>query len=157
MAASRRSVQHRSDSLRATRNWYEHLIPVSVHPLELCSLFTGKTLFLCYLLIRLLRMKQPVLLYLTSTTSLLFWNRKVYTSPTDKVHLPTPLDNSTLFIWSLFDVKGREEPPDIATYMRCFPVQAPSPSDSRHTIWRKEQGPLFAVFPLWTRKELTIT
>ena len=118
------------------------------------TLFTGKTLFLWYLFVRLLRMKQPVLFHLTRTTSLLFWDSAVYTTPSDLVQLPIPLNNS--FIWSLFDVKDCEKPPDVATYVRCFPVQVPSPSDGRYKIWRKEQGPLFAAFPLWIHEELTI-
>ena len=81
-------------------------------------------------------MKQPVLFHLTCTTSLLFWDSVVYTAPLDLVQLPIPLNNS--FIWSLFDVKDREESPDVATYMRCFLVQEPSPSDSWYKIWRKE-------------------
>ena len=89
LAVSRWSALDRSDSLRATRNWYKHSIPVSVHPTwTLFTLFTGKTFFLWYLLVCLLRMKQPILLHLTRTTSLLFWNSVAYSSPCDEVHLP---------------------------------------------------------------------
>jgi len=115
----------------------------------------GKTLFLWYLLVRLLRMKQPVLLHVTRTNALLFWDTAVYTAPSDVVLLPVPLNNSASFIWSLFDFRDLQGPPNVVTD-NCFPVQAPSPSDSQYKIWRKERGPLFSAFPLWTHEELTI-
>ena len=101
-------------------------------------------------------MKQPILLHLTPTTSLLFWDSAVYTAPSDLAKLPTTLKTSNPFIWSLFDFKDQQEPPNIATFHKCFPVQAPSPSDSRYKIWRKERGPLITAFPLWTHEELVI-
>lgn len=44
--------------------------------------------------------------------------------------------------------------PPLATRRSCFPVQAPSPNQSRYKSWQKERNPLLTGSSLWSRDEL---
>ncbi len=114
--------------------------------------FVGKTLFLWYLLLRLLNMKQVVLLHVRCT-DLLFYHDGVYHPSRDAIVSDLPSPGDGLFIWSLFDLDQNEAIPQFAVYPQCFPVQGPSPNLNLYTWWKK-RGPYYTVFPLWTLEEL---
>jgi hypothetical protein len=120
----------------------------------LAETFVGKTLFLWYLLLRLLSMKQVVLLR-ADRQDILFYHDGVYgTSPATRArHLPSPHPGT--FIWSLFDLLSGEIFPELAIETRCFPVQCPSPNRALYP-WRKQRSPLYTVFPLWSIEELEL-
>jgi len=117
----------------------------------LAETFVGKTLFLWYLLLRLLQKKQVVLLH-ANYEDFLFYHDGVYGTfrHTRARHLPSPRSG---LIWSLFDLFPRERFPELAIDPQCFPVQCPSPNRDLYP-WRKQRGPLYTVFPLWTIEEL---
>ncbi len=124
------------------------------------SCFIGKTLFLIYLLVRLLQLKQVVLFTLDNERLYLFYHKKVYTTYIPQLNaiqpelqLPKP-KTSKVFIWSLFDVRMEQEPELLLVRQPCFPVQAASPDPIRFKIWSKERSPLHFGLPLWTPKEL---
>ncbi|KAF8522170.1 hypothetical protein BU17DRAFT_64501 [Hysterangium stoloniferum] len=125
---------------------------------KIVIVFLGKTLFLFYLLVRLLQQKQNVLFSLDGSQLFLFFHDTVYSamagmSPTP----PTPKSSSPdVFIWSLFDISARQEPPFPLLSYHCFPVQTASPDPVRFKIWTKETKPLIAGLPLWTREELSL-
>ncbi|KAF8345309.1 hypothetical protein F5887DRAFT_1061853 [Amanita rubescens] len=114
----------------------------------------GKTLFIWYLLLRLLRMGQVILLHVADE-DVLFYTDGVYCPSQDVKgsHLPSPVAGS--LIWSLFDLGPEERVPAFVIHPRCFPVQGPSPNLSLYNWW-KQRGPDYTVFPLWTLKELEI-
>jgi len=108
--------------------------------------FEGKTLFLYYLLVRLLQRKQVVL----------FYHNEVYTADMKAPgSLPNPISKSSdVFIWSLFDIRKPKEPKKFLVTYPCLPVQTASPNPVRYKIWGKERKPLLTGLPLWTRDEL---
>ena len=114
----------------------------------------GKTLFLPYLLARLLQLNQSVLFSLDGERLYLFYFGHVWTATADSnLSLPTRAHTSTpVFIWSLFDVKV--EPGDPLVWNTCYPIQTNSLDRSRYKRWFKERGPDITGFPLWTREEL---
>ena len=118
--------------------------------------FEGKTLFLYYLLVRLLQRKQVVLFSPKGEELYLFYHNVVYTADMGpRVSLPNATSNfSNVFIWSLFDIRKTEEPWSFLITYPCLPVQTTSPKPSRYKTWRKEQMPLLTGLPLWTRDEL---
>ncbi|KAF8346669.1 hypothetical protein F5887DRAFT_1281776 [Amanita rubescens] len=95
----------------------------------------GKTLFIWYLLVKLLKFETS---YPTSSNA-------------NNYHLPSPGAGS--FIWLLFDLSPEETVPACVFHPQCFPVQGPSPNPSLYN-WRKQRGPEYTVFPLWTLDEL---
>jgi hypothetical protein len=124
--------------------------------------FEGKTLFLYYLLVRLLQRKQVVLFSPDGEWLYLFYHGEVYTTSMTafvtkgiRVLLPNPISySSKVFIWSLFDIYKREEPETLLVAYPCFPVQTASPNPIRYKIWNKGNIPLRTGLPLWTRDEL---
>ncbi len=105
----------------------------------------GKTVFLWYLLDRLLREKQVVSLHMPYNPPLLFFHDKMY----EWLHAPLgvfayhnlsiPSVQNTS-IWSLFDVAM--DPPPLALNPQCFVVQAPSPHPNRMR-WTKKHMLIF--------------
>jgi hypothetical protein len=87
--------------------------------------FVGKTLFIWYLLLHPLNMN---LLHATGEDVLFYGNGGVYSAGARD-----PRGSNLPWLW--------------------FPVQSLSPNPDLYN-WRKEQGPLYIVFPLWTLKEL---
>ena len=120
-------------------------------------MFEGKTLFLYYLLVRLLQRKQVVLFSQDGEQLYLFYHNEVYMTANEgrRVSLPKPIsDSSNVFIWSLFDIYEQREPETFLVTYPCSPVQTASPNSIRYKIWDKEQFPLHTGLPLWTRDEL---
>ena len=117
--------------------------------------FKGKTLFLYYLLVRLLQRRQVFLFSPKGEEVYLFYHNVVYTADMrPRVSLPDPISNSGVFIWSLFDILKAEEPWSFLRTYPCLPVQTASPNRIRYKIWDKERMPLHTGLPLWTRDEL---
>ncbi|KAF8802999.1 hypothetical protein BYT27DRAFT_7196147 [Phlegmacium glaucopus] len=118
----------------------------------------GKTLFQYYLLIRLLQLKQVVLFTLNGEDLLLFYHNEVHQAVLGDIRrevLPqAKSQSSNIFIWSLFDIEGQNEPKGILVRPPCLPVQTASPNPSRYKTWYKERAPLFTALPLWTHDEL---
>ncbi|KAF8803006.1 hypothetical protein BYT27DRAFT_7196153 [Phlegmacium glaucopus] len=118
----------------------------------------GKTLFQYYLLIRLLQLKQVVLFTLDGEDLLLFYHDAVYQGVLGDIRrevLPEAKSpSSNIFIWSLFDIEGQNEPETILVQAPCLPVQTASPNPSRYKTWYKERAPLLTALPLWTHDEL---
>ncbi len=126
-------------------------------------MFIGKTLFLFYLLVRLLQLQQVVLFTLDGNNLYLFYHGKVYTTTmallytTQRAYrLPQPKSQTSLkvFMWSLFDIHKKQEPDWVLITHPCLPVQAAPPDSIRFKIWRKEFQPMRVGLPLWTRDEL---
>ena len=121
-------------------------------------MFEGKTLFLYYLLVRLLQRKQVVLFSPYGEMLYLFYHNEVYTvdmTALANVSLPNPIsDSPNVFIWSLFDIREPKEPKRFMVTYPCLPVQTASPNPIRYKIWDKERIPLLTGLPLWTRDEL---
>ena len=118
--------------------------------------FEGKTLFLYYLLIRLLQRKQVVLFSPDGEALYLFYHDQAYyrVGGIDE-SLPQPISNSSnVFIWSLFDIHEPKEPKRFLVTYPCLPVQTASLNPIRYKIWNKERMPLRTGLPLWTRDEL---
>jgi len=120
----------------------------------------GKALFLIYLLVRLLQLKQVVLFTLDGERVYLFYYKKVYTTYIPQLNtiqpelqLPKP-KTSKVFIWSLFDVYKEREPELLLVRQPCFPVQAASSNSISFETWSEERSPLHFDLPLWNRNEL---
>ena len=133
-------------------------LPSHIHSLR-WIVFEGKTLFLYYLLIRLLQRKQVVLFSPDGEALYLFYHDQVYYRIGGiggiDVPLPLPISNSSnVFIWSLFDIRLPEEPKRFLVTYPCLPVQTASLNSIRYKIWDKERMPLHTGLPLWTRDEL---
>jgi hypothetical protein len=119
--------------------------------------FEGKTLFLYYLLVRLLQLKQVVLFSPNGKELYLFYHDQVYHRVGDINFFDTSFPQpkfSKIFIWSLFDIRAEKEPERFLVTYPCFPVQTTSPNPIRYKIWKKERMPLCFGLPLWTRDEL---
>ncbi|KAI0748933.1 hypothetical protein C8Q74DRAFT_380376 [Fomes fomentarius] len=116
----------------------------------------GKTIFLWYLLVRLLQDKQVVLLHIQKNRPLLFLHDEVYelSQPaSDLIDLPTPSIGSAI-IWSLFDLEAANKSPPLVLGPHCFFVQAPSPHPERIKWTKKYLVIIRTALPLWTRDEL---
>ncbi|KAI0073422.1 hypothetical protein K474DRAFT_1774731 [Panus rudis PR-1116 ss-1] len=121
----------------------------------------GKTVFIWYMLIRLLQQHQMVLLHMPDNCPLLFFGERVYA----RVLSPPPLEqelrplpkcvDEKVKIWSLVDVVAQQSPPPLATFETCFIVQAPPPNPEHYQEWLKTRPFTFlGALPLWTRQEL---
>jgi hypothetical protein len=102
--------------------------------------FEGKTLFLYYLLVRLLQRKQVVLFSPNGERLYLFYHNEVYAVEMTALGetLPNPIsDSSNVFIWSLFDIQQPIEPTSPLVTYPCLPVQTASPNPIRYKIWDK--------------------
>ncbi|RDX56329.1 hypothetical protein OH76DRAFT_377727 [Lentinus brumalis] len=122
----------------------------------------GKTAFLYYFHVSLLRDGHVVLLYMQSNPPLLFLHDKVYsrksTAPPSETELYSLPTSENGFIWSLFDVDTSTQdlayPPLLALCALCFPVQAPPPKANISWDWAEERFAYLGGLPLWTRQEL---
>jgi hypothetical protein len=125
-------------------------------------MFIGKTLFLFYLLVRLLQLRQVVLFTLDGNDLYLFYHGEVYTTTVASLNttqklfrLPQPeSQTSEVFMWSLFDIREKQEPDLVLITHPCVPVQAAPPDSVRFRTWHKEFRPMHVGLPLWTRDEL---
>ncbi|KAI0723827.1 hypothetical protein C8T65DRAFT_90232 [Cerioporus squamosus] len=122
----------------------------------------GKTVFLWYLHVSLLKDGQVVLLHMPSNPPLLFLHDKVYTrtstSPfAEEEQHPFPTSKHG-FIWSLFDVNSSTQditcPPPLALHALCFPVQASFSEANISLEWVEKRSPYTGGLPLWTRQQL---
>ena len=92
----------------------------------------------------------------------LFYHDRVYTTTTASLadvqreeQYPLPkLLSSNVFLWSLFDIKGKNEPQTFLVERPCLPVQTASLGPSQYKTWDKERAPLLTGLPLWTCDEL---
>lgn len=112
---------------------------------------TGKTIFIWYLLVRLLQQKQVVLFHFESIC-LLFYFDGVYKLRDAGANLPKPQRGA--FIWSLVDVDRGNPVPPLACSIHCFPVIAPSPKLSPYKRLVDTRAPLVTAFPPWSMEEL---
>lgn len=122
----------------------------------------GKTMFQYYILVRLLQHKQIVLFTMDGEHLWLFYHDGVYMTTTASLvgvqpaeQLPVPkLLSSEVFLWSLFEIEGRNEPETFLVKRPCMPVQTASLGPSQYRTWEKERTPLLTGLPLWTHDEL---
>ncbi|KAI9511332.1 hypothetical protein F5148DRAFT_957840, partial [Russula earlei] len=115
----------------------------------------GKTLFLWYLLIRLLQDNQNILFIDDGGRAILFYLGNIYVllGPLDGDDLPENFKDG--FIWLLFDTPSPSSPiPLVANSPLCFPIQTPSPNPAHFSTWRKHRRPLYTAFPIWSIEEL---
>ncbi|KAF8522168.1 hypothetical protein BU17DRAFT_45229 [Hysterangium stoloniferum] len=124
---------------------------------KIVIIFLGKTLFLFYLLVRLLQQKQIVLFSLDGDELFLFFHDAVYVADAGRRTVPPMAKSSSgVFIWSLFDISARREPQRPLLSRYCFPIQTASPDPIRYKTWTKLTTALIAGLPLWTREELSL-
>jgi hypothetical protein len=126
--------------------------------------FEGKTLFLYYLLVRLLQRKQVILFSPDGERLYLFYHNEVYMVGMKALAIkgievslpgPNPISNFlNVFIWFLFDIHKPKEPKMFLVTSPCLPVQTASPNPIRYKIWDKKKIPLCTGLPLWTCDEL---
>ena len=116
--------------------------------------FPGKTIFLYYMLVRLISARQPVLLY-TSTTTIFFYRGEVYRQTTENHFWSIPIYQGGYFpLWALIDIDSRLEPPPIEGGSRVWPIQSSSPDPIRWYRWRSQTGAALLGMHLWTMEEL---
>lgn len=121
-------------------------------------------MFIWYLLIRLLREKQVVLLHMAGCETVLFYHDEVFVATTGVSSLSLPhyrvdeRDFSKVCIWFLFDIPVGHSTPDVVWKGICYPVTAPSnfPINYRDRMkyFITSRGPYLGGLPLWTLKEL---
>lgn len=123
--------------------------------------YPGKSVFLWYSLVSLLRRKY-VVAYTTGKVCYLFFFGIVYEAPVQNLRMPIPGESAACrFIWTLIDMDTLAEPPTELTTAKngpdVFPLQVASPNPVRYKGWRKQRGGggLFLGMPLWDQKELS--
>ncbi|KAG6848695.1 hypothetical protein H0H93_014824 [Arthromyces matolae] len=122
---------------------------------------TGKTYFLFYLLIQLLRNREAVIFYFKEpqfTYLFLPGGKKyhVYKPPhfiqTLSIGLPSYEDS---FIWSLMEVKPTKLAPPLLVYFPpTFPILVAPPNEALYKGWIKEREGLVYEIPLWNSDDL---
>ena len=99
-------------------------------------MFEGKNTFQCYLLVQLLQQKQVVLFSQDGEELYLFYHGTVYTvyimvlaTVQRDLQFPTHKSQSSseVFIWSLFDIRGKKEPHTHALGLPTVFASADSP------------------------------
>ena len=110
-----------------------------------------------YLLIRLLQQRQIVLFTVDGVRLYLFYHDQVYFGQIASFTLTLPESTKDdIFIWSLFDIKNREEPAEVLLRPQCLPVLTASPDGSEYRIWKAKgtMAPQVVIMPMWGRDEL---
>lgn len=122
------------------------------------ALRTGKSMFLWYALVCLLKQKHAVLFH---------WRRTTYLFYLGEVYLPKYQDHpdwcpraiNGQIIWSLLDVdmEATEPPPKLTVNSgSLFPIQASSHSRTRYKYWERRACPEKYGMPLWDKQELLL-
>ena len=109
-----------------------------------------------YLLIRLLQQKQIVLFTVDGVNLYLFYHGQVYFGQTKSTLALPERTKDDIFIWSLFNIKNREEAAEVLLRPQCLPVLTASPDGSQYRIWRAmgTMAPQVVIMPMWSRDEL---
>ena len=122
-----------------------------------CTHCPGKTLFLKFMLARLISAKQVVLLS-TGSRVYLFYRGKVYTrGSVDFSYLPRrqqPQLTLQFPVWALINSDGPSQPPIIDSDDNIWPIQASSPQPIRWKAWAKQRKATIVGMPLWSTDEL---
>lgn len=137
-------------------NWCAFLVTAHHVTLTITSQ-PGKTLWLTYVLVRLLNENKAVAYYSAAGTFLFFEN-SVYSRILGQV---TGFPPSESAIFCLIDSDRHKVPAD-TTFMtdrtlvnKTFPIMATSPNPSRYDTWKKQRGLVpIEIMPLWKRYEL---
>ncbi|KAG6820340.1 hypothetical protein H0H93_002000 [Arthromyces matolae] len=118
---------------------------------------SGKTFFLFYLLVQLLRRHQHVVFYIRGIAYLFSPQEdgydiyKVY--PNEHPELPPCELNA--FVWSLIEVLPTQSvPPLLVSLQQSFPIMAPSPNGALYRDWKKQREARLWGMPLWNHDEL---
>ena len=114
----------------------------------------GKTLFLDFMLLRLMSANQVVLLF-TGSALYLFCDEHVYMRvPGYFLNLPTFQGASRFPIWTLVDADDLNHAPPINVSQNIWPIQASSPNPNRWNTWSKRRDAALLGMPLWDIHEL---
>ena len=140
---------------RPAWNWYVSTTKSSPHATtHRRTRFPGKTLFLDFMLARLISAKQIVLVY-TASYVLLFYHGTVYTRrPADFSGVPRHRKHPFFFAWALIDADSSIQQPPICNLHYIWPIQASSPQPTRWQGWSKQRKAFVWGMPLWNMKEL---
>ena len=124
----------------------------TTHP-RICS--PGKTIFLNYVLVRLISARQVVLICDEYKTHL-FYCGQVYSRSAGSglEDLPECLQTQYFPIWALIDVDYQKQGPPFSRRSNIWPVQASSPNPVRWDAWRKQSQAYVLGMPLWNKEEL---
>jgi hypothetical protein len=117
--------------------------------------FLGKTMFLNFLLARLISARQVVLLHNISKVYL-FYRGQVYSrlEVSGLKNLPKRLETGYYPLWLLIDVDTRGQEPIIPGGPELWPIQACSPNHLQWKPWKKQFGAAEWGMPLWDMEEL---
>jgi len=117
--------------------------------------FPGKTIFLIFMLVRLISARQVVLLC-DHFVVYLFYRGKVYSQSGVSCFdgLPTRQQARYCPIWALIDVDFQEQGPSIRRSSNIWPIQASPPGPARWRSWSKQNGAPLLGMPLWNTEEL---
>ena len=150
--------QQRCSNYRSTRNWYVCLFNSGFTALILS---TGKSVFLWYLAIRLLRdyPNEPLLIVQPNITLLFYRGASFSSAKTldNDNDLPNPSIYSTRrgvpSCLALVDWNQKSEP-SVFSLPTLVCIFAPSPDQSRYKDWAKRNFPYRWGIPTWDRKEI---
>ena len=117
---------------------------------HICS--PGKTIFLRFMLARLISAHQVVLVYAASN-SYLFYRGQVYSRSTSCFQ-DLPTRPQRCHIWALIDLDDQAQEPAIHTSFNIWPILAASPNPVRWKSWGKQYGAAVLGMPLWNMEEL---
>ncbi|KAI0764791.1 hypothetical protein C8Q74DRAFT_1284000, partial [Fomes fomentarius] len=115
----------------------------------------GKTMFLKYMLARLLSEKQVVVFY-TPQRIYLFYQNYVYHRPeTSEAIIDLPYHTqSTFSLWMLVDMDPEVREPHVDDVPSVWPVLASPPNSRRWKCWAKQMDGVLWGLDLWTKEEL---
>ncbi|RDB20043.1 hypothetical protein Hypma_013107 [Hypsizygus marmoreus] len=117
----------------------------------------GKTTWLYYILVQLLRELEVVILA-TRGLIIVFYHDGVYhlvNTSVSWLDLPRPSGLLRRPIWCLIDPdKEVKEPPAALTAPSIFPVEAASLNAGRYSAWMKQREGRMWALPLWSHEEL---
>ncbi|KIJ34813.1 hypothetical protein M422DRAFT_34915 [Sphaerobolus stellatus SS14] len=122
----------------------------------------GKTYFLWYALICLIKKRQPVA-FATNSLVYLFYDNRVWFTSADINNVFFPLERLVtdpeecspfLFVLIDHDISTTEPIPPLHSGSNVFPIQASSPSPNRFKTWAKVRNAALWGLPLWDETEL---
>ena len=117
--------------------------------------FPGKSLFLMFMLVRLISAHQVVLLC-GSSEVFLFYCGRVYSRPTASGlgELPRHQHEEYHPIWALVDVDYIGQGPPITNLSNIWPIQASSPNPVLWKAWSKQTNASILGMPRWNTEDL---
>ncbi|KIJ23241.1 hypothetical protein M422DRAFT_39715 [Sphaerobolus stellatus SS14] len=122
----------------------------------------GKTYFLWYALVCLIKKRQPVA-FATNNLVYLFYDNRVWFTPAETSNVSFPLGRPVtdseerwpfLFVLIDHDISTSEPIPQLHAGEDVFPIQASSPSPNRFKTWAKARNAALWGLPLWDETEL---